>query len=179
VRPPIISNSACFSGPFAPLVKKSVSLISVTFPPEGGLASRSQIGRHRSIHGHSDAGQHGWLKIGGCRQGALVGLSILLFSSYLSSPIGAKLELSREVRVASILPFIKKTGTAFDDFATKAMGEAFDAACKELHDSGQPQIVYEVIAKRIIDAAKRGERDIARLRDAGLAALGLRNEPSA
>jgi hypothetical protein len=56
------------------------------------------------------------------------------------------------------------------------MGEAFDAACKALHDSGQPQIVYEVIAKRIIDAAKRGERDIARLRDAGLAALGLRND---
>jgi hypothetical protein len=78
--------------------------------------------------------------------------------------------------VASILPFIQKTGTVFDDFATKAMGEAFDAACRELHDKGQPQIVYEVIAKRIIDAAKRGERDIVRLRDAGLAALGLRNE---
>ena len=39
-------------------------------------------------------------------------------------------------------------------------------------NSGQPQIVYEVIAKRIIDAAKSGERDVARLRDAGLAALG-------
>jgi len=35
------------------------------------------------------------------------------------------------------------------------MGEAFDAACEELHDKGQPIIVYEVIAKRIIDAAKR------------------------
>jgi len=78
--------------------------------------------------------------------------------------------------VASILPFIRKPGIAFDDLATKAMGEAFDAACKELHDSGQPQIVYEVIAKRIIDAAKRGERDIARLRDAGLSALGLRSD---
>jgi hypothetical protein len=77
--------------------------------------------------------------------------------------------------MASILPFIQKTGAAFDDRATGAMGEAFDAACRELHDSGQPQIVYEVIAKRIIDAAKRGERDIARLRDAGLAALGLAN----
>jgi len=78
--------------------------------------------------------------------------------------------------VASILPFIQKTGSAFDDRATKAMGEAFDAACQALHDSGQPQIVYEVIAKRIIDAAKRGERDIARLRDAGLSALGFRSD---
>jgi hypothetical protein len=40
------------------------------------------------------------------------------------------------------------------------MGEAFDDACKELHDTGQPPIVYEVIAKRIIDAAKNGERDL-------------------
>jgi hypothetical protein len=102
--------------------------------------------------------------------------SILLSASYLISQIGAKLEPFREVRVASILPFIQKTGTAFDEHATKAMGEAFDAACIALHDSGQPQIVYEVIAKRIIDAAKSGERDVDRLRDAGLAALGLRRE---
>ena len=78
--------------------------------------------------------------------------------------------------MASILPFIQTTGAAFDDRATRIMGEALDAACRELHDSGQPQIVYEVIAKRIIDAAKRGERDVDRLRDAGLAALGLAND---
>jgi hypothetical protein len=58
--------------------------------------------------------------------------------------------------VASILPFIKKSGIVFDDHATKIMGEAFDAACRELHDKGQPTIVYEVIAKRIIDAAGNG-----------------------
>ena len=78
--------------------------------------------------------------------------------------------------MASILPFIQKTGSVFDDYATAAMGEAFDAACRALHDSGQPQIVYEVIAKRIIDAATRGERDTGRLQDAGLAALGLRSD---
>lgn len=33
-------------------------------------------------------------------------------------------------------------------------------------------IVYEVIAKRIIDAARTGENQV-RLRDAGLAALGF------
>jgi hypothetical protein len=78
--------------------------------------------------------------------------------------------------VASILPFIRKAGAVFDDYATEIMGEAFDVACKELHDKGQPSIVYEVIAKRIIDAAKNGERDPVRLRNVGLAALGLNDE---
>jgi len=78
--------------------------------------------------------------------------------------------------VASILPFIRKVGTVFDDRVTQIMGEAFDSACKELHDTGQPAVVHEVIAKRIIDAAKNGERDLVRLRYAGLAALGLDND---
>jgi hypothetical protein len=78
--------------------------------------------------------------------------------------------------VASILPFIRKTGTAFDDRLTTLMGEAFDSACKELHDSGQPPIVYEVIAKRIIDAVRGGERDVMRLRNVGLAALGFEGD---
>jgi hypothetical protein len=38
--------------------------------------------------------------------------------------------------------------------------------------AGQPALVQEVIAKRIIKAAMNGERDPARLRNAGLAALG-------
>jgi hypothetical protein len=58
----------------------------------------------------------------------------------------------------------------FDDEATRIMGEAFDAACQELHDTGQPTIVYEVIAKGILAAARKGERDAERLRDIGLAA---------
>ncbi len=75
--------------------------------------------------------------------------------------------------MASILPFIKKSGIVFDDDATRIVGEAFDAACKELHDKGQPTIVYEVIAKRIIDAASNGERDPVQLRNVGLAGLGF------
>jgi len=78
-----------------------------------------------------------------------------------------------EVNVASILPFIRKTGAVFDDRVTQIMGEAFDDAYKVLHDTGQPPIVYEVIAKRIIDAAKNGERDPARLRNAALVGLGF------
>ncbi len=75
--------------------------------------------------------------------------------------------------MASILPFIKKSGMVFDDHATGILGEAFDAACKELHDKGQPTIVYEVIARRIIDAARNGERDPVQLRNVGLAGLGF------
>ena len=74
--------------------------------------------------------------------------------------------------MASILTFVGKAGGVFDDRVTQVMGEAFDGACKELHDTGQPEIVYRVIANRIIDAVMNGERDPIRLRNAGLAAFG-------
>jgi hypothetical protein len=56
---------------------------------------------------------------------------------------------------------------AFEPEATAAMGEAFEAACKELHDCGEPD-VRKLIAKRIIAAARRGELDPIRLRTAAL-----------
>jgi len=73
-----------------------------------------------------------------------------------------------------ILRFIEEADLAgvFDDHATRVMGEAFDAACKDLRDTGQPDLVYEVIAKRIIEAAKSGERDPGKLRDWALTAFG-------
>jgi hypothetical protein len=77
--------------------------------------------------------------------------------------------------MASVLPFIRKSAVVFDDHVTLILGQAFEAACKELHDRGQPAIVYEIIANRMIDAAKIGERDPTRLRNIGLAALGLDN----
>ena len=44
-------------------------------------------------------------------------------------------------------------------------------------DTGQPALVREIIARRIIKAATKGERDPARsLRNAGLAALGYDRE---
>jgi hypothetical protein len=72
--------------------------------------------------------------------------------------------------MALILPFVRDKSD-FDDEATRLMGEAFDAACKGLRDTGQPSVVQEVIAKRIIKAAMKGERDPVRLCAAGLAAL--------
>ena len=58
-----------------------------------------------------------------------------------------------------------------DDGLTKLMGDAFAEACRELHDKGQPPIVQEVLAKRILNAVRRGERDPERLREAALSAI--------
>ena len=52
---------------------------------------------------------------------------------------------------------------SFDDGATLAMGEAFDDACVLLRRIGNSVTVREMITKRIIAAAKNGERDPARL----------------
>jgi hypothetical protein len=59
--------------------------------------------------------------------------------------------------MTTIIQIIEKAGLAgvFDDHATKVMGEAFDAACKDLHDTGQPSIVYEVVATRSLRLPNR------------------------
>jgi hypothetical protein len=56
----------------------------------------------------------------------------------------------------------------FDHEALAAIVEAFDTALKALDDGGQPKIVLEVIAQRIIEAARRGERAPVRLVEAAL-----------
>jgi hypothetical protein len=60
---------------------------------------------------------------------------------------------------------------AFDPETVKTLCEAYDKACKQLHDTGQPYLVSEVIAQRIIATAKRGERDPERLCEVALKAL--------
>ena len=59
----------------------------------------------------------------------------------------------------------------FDDAATLAMGEAFDNACKSLQNFGSA--VPAIVADRIIDVAKNGERDPARLYEQALKAFGI------
>lgn len=71
--------------------------------------------------------------------------------------------------MGSIFPFLPRG--VFDDGATRIMGEAFDAARKALDDTGQPALVQEVMARRIIAAARKGERKFKKLRDAALTAL--------
>jgi hypothetical protein len=62
----------------------------------------------------------------------------------------------------------------FDETATLAMGEAFDKACKSLHGLGSA--VPEIIANRIIAAAKNGERDVVRLYEQALQAFGIEDK---
>jgi hypothetical protein len=57
---------------------------------------------------------------------------------------------------------------AFEPEATAAMGQAFEAACKQLHDAGNAEVVRKLLAERIIAAAGRGELDPGRLRTAAL-----------
>ena len=59
----------------------------------------------------------------------------------------------------------------FDDAATLAMGEAFDNACKSLQNFGSA--VPAIVADRIIDVAKNGVRDPARLYEQALKAFGI------
>jgi hypothetical protein len=73
--------------------------------------------------------------------------------------------------VASILQFIRADASVFDDYATRVMGGAFDAACAELQDNNLSNLVRETIAEWIIEAAKRGERDPQRLCSIAVAAF--------
>ena len=47
---------------------------------------------------------------------------------------------------------------AFDAETTALICQAFDLTCRDLHDKGQPALVTEIIAKRLIEIAARGER---------------------
>ena len=62
--------------------------------------------------------------------------------------------------------------SVFDPETVAVMAAAYERARKSLHDKGQPDIVQEIIAKRIIAAAKTGERDPDRLCETALSALG-------
>ena len=59
----------------------------------------------------------------------------------------------------------------FDDAAVHIIGEAFDAACKELPYIDQSELIREKMARKIIGAAASGERDVLRLRNVALSVL--------
>ena len=51
--------------------------------------------------------------------------------------------------MTSVVRSIKETelSSVFDDQATKAMGEAFDAACKVLDETEQSSVIYEAVCQ--------------------------------
>jgi len=65
----------------------------------------------------------------------------------------------KEQRGPEVRSFTEFIGnTTYDPEAVQAMSLAYEAALKQLHDRGQPAIVREVIARRIIELAAIGER---------------------
>lgn len=73
--------------------------------------------------------------------------------------------------MSNIIPFLN--GQSFGPELTKVMGDAYDLARKELHDRGQPLIVQEIIASRIIALARTGKRDPEQICSEALVSLGL------
>jgi hypothetical protein len=59
----------------------------------------------------------------------------------------------------------------YDPETVQVICAAYDRAKKELRDKGQPEIVREILAQRILDLAARGERDPAQLCVAALSSL--------
>jgi hypothetical protein len=83
--------------------------------------------------------------------------------------------------MATILPFLKDQ-SVFEPELTRAMSIAFDEVCQALKLSDTAVRERETVALRIIEWARRGERDPARLRervlrDAGAASPVLEHDP--
>ena len=72
--------------------------------------------------------------------------------------------------MGQILEFLRPAD-AFDPEVLEALGKAYDIALAAPHDTGQPDFVREVPARRIIKAAKKGERDAAKLCAVALSAF--------
>jgi hypothetical protein len=70
----------------------------------------------------------------------------------------------------SIVPFFRDGG--FDAEETQNLGMAYEIACRSLHPKGRPPVFQEILAKKIIEAAQRGERDPDRLAAIALGILG-------
>jgi hypothetical protein len=64
----------------------------------------------------------------------------------------------------------------FDRDTTDIVTKAYGHACRMLHDKGQPAVVQEVIAQRIVEIVRTGERDPNRICQRVLTDLGLQSD---
>ena len=80
--------------------------------------------------------------------------------------------------MSNIIDYIRRPAV-FDSEIVAAMGDAYERALASF-DTEPAKAVREVIAGRIIDLAKKGERDPRALCEEALAALGVHSkcEPS-
>ena len=75
--------------------------------------------------------------------------------------------------MATIVPFLRDG--VFEPHDIEAMSMALDDVCKTLNLSDDAKAEREVIAGRIIELARRGERSPTRLRDRVMQESGLPN----
>ena len=61
---------------------------------------------------------------------------------------------------------------SFEPKTVHILCAAYDQVLRELHDRGQPEIVNEIIAQRILLLAEQGERDQDRLCAGALSFMG-------
>jgi hypothetical protein len=74
--------------------------------------------------------------------------------------------------MTSIVPFV--SGAIFEVTDIKLMSDAYDKAIEDVYGFGHPNaIVEKIMATRIIDLTKGGERDVSRLREKAIAACGF------
>ena len=59
----------------------------------------------------------------------------------------------------------------FDRDTVAKLCAAYDAACQQLHDTGQPAVVTEIMAQKILSLANAGERNVERLAQGALTAI--------
>jgi hypothetical protein len=63
-----------------------------------------------------------------------------------------------------------------DPAVISLMAMAFERACRSLQDTGQPEIVRELLAERIAELAQHGERDPREICQKALKAFGIESE---
>ena len=74
----------------------------------------------------------------------------------------------------SIRPYLK--GAVFDPSAIDTMAIAFEDTCKSLQIAPDAQIVREIIAKQVIELARRGECDPKKLQTEAIKAMNLEQD---
>jgi hypothetical protein len=74
--------------------------------------------------------------------------------------------------MGQILP-IAHPEIAFDADATAVLAQAYEKATGQLHGNGYTDLVREIIARRIIASALKGERNPDRLCTSALASIGF------
>ena len=75
-----------------------------------------------------------------------------------------------------ITPFLQ--GQAFQPEVTRAMGIAFDSACRSLRLSDKTDLATEVVARKIIELAQKGMTDPEQLCRGVLKTLHLPHDPT-